>query len=74
MSKRPYQLLILVVCFAATSSIGCRAGQASRSGGIFPQGQALSQPNFGQLGQRVGNIAFDRVINAGISRVISGGL
>jgi len=62
MPARIYPLFTLAACLIVACSIGCRAGQ---QGGF-------AQPNFNQLGSRVGNIAVDRVINAGITRAIGG--
>ena len=72
MTSRTSQLLVLTVCLIAACSVGCRAGQAARPGVFQQPGSALAQPSVGQFGQRVGNIAVNRLINAGITRAISG--
>ena len=73
MSSRVIQFLSLAVCLLLISLSGCRAGQMNRPG-IFQQpGVVSNQPTVGrQLGQRAGNIAINRLINAGITRIIGG--
>ena len=68
MSTRMKQFAVFTIVMVALSFSGCRAGQ-----GLFPQqGLAPGQPVFGQqLGQRIGNIALNRGINAGITRPVS---
>lgn len=73
MSSRICQIVVLAFGLFVISHCGCRASQASRPT-IFQQpGVVSNQPNIGrELGQRAGNIAVNRLINAGITRVISG--
>ncbi len=71
-SSRFYQIVVLASGLFIATLCGCRASQASPALSQQP-GVVSNQPNFGrQLGQRAGNIAVNRLINEGITRVISG--
>ena len=65
MSKRMFRSTAIVALVFVVGLSGCRAGGGAQPG-IFS-----GQPGVGrQLGQRAGNIAINRVINAGITRAI----
>ncbi len=72
-SSRSYQIVILASGLFMASLCGCRANQGNRPAVLQQPGVVSNQPNFGrQLGQRASNIAVNRLINEGITRVISG--
>ena len=73
MSKRlalSVSLAAFVLCIGFS---GCRARQqAYGPGGVPQQGYGQIFPQGNQLGQRVGNIAINRGINAAITGIING--
>ena len=73
MSARINQFAAVAALAFVVGISGCRAGQGLQPGGFQQPGVVTGRPAFGRkIGHRAGNIALNRLINAGITQAVSG--